>query len=57
MNNQNNQGGAVEIGEAIDLGVAKERGFWLSAFLILMFIANPFTAVTYFSKPDMIIQA
>ena len=37
--------------------LVKKRGFWLSAFLILMFIANPLTAFTYFSNPDMIIQA
>jgi hypothetical protein len=35
----------------------KKRGFWLTAFLILMFIANPFTAFTYFSNPELIIQA
>jgi hypothetical protein len=34
-----------------------KRGFWLTAFLILMFVANPFTAFTYFSNPEAIIQA
>ncbi|MFY0670171.1 MAG: hypothetical protein JXQ95_19220 [Alteromonas stellipolaris] len=34
----------------------KKRGFWLTAFLILMFVANPFTAFTYFSNPEAIIQ-
>ena len=32
----------------------KKRGFWLSAFLILMFIANPITAFMYFSNPESI---
>ena len=32
----------------------KKRGFWLTAFLILMFIANPLTAFMYFSAPDLI---
>jgi hypothetical protein len=35
----------------------KKRGFWLTAFLILMFVANPFTAFTYFSNPELIIQS
>ena len=34
----------------------KKRGFWLTAFLILMFIANPLTAFTYFSAPDLIVS-
>lgn len=35
----------------------KKRGLWLSAFLILMFVANPLTALTYFSNPEVITQA
>ncbi|WP_370166486.1 hypothetical protein [Marisediminitalea sp.] len=34
----------------------KKRGFWLTAFLILMFIANPLTAFMYFSAPDLIVS-
>lgn len=34
----------------------KKRGFWLSTFLILMFIANPLTAFMYFSAPDLIVS-
>lgn len=37
-------------------GVQKKRGFWLTAFLILAFIANPTTAWTYFSNTEAIIQ-
>lgn len=34
----------------------KKRGFWLTAFLILMFIANPLTAFMYFSAPDLLVS-
>lgn len=37
-------------------GTEKKRGFWLSAFLILMFIANPLTAFLYFSNPEAIVN-
>lgn len=47
----------METSEATEEKVIKKRGFWLSAFLILMFIANPFTAFIYFNNPEMIIQA
>lgn len=32
----------------------KKRGFWLTAFLILMLIANPISALTYFTSPQLI---
>lgn len=32
----------------------KKRGFWLTAFLILMLIANPISALTYFTAPQLI---
>ena len=35
---------------------SKKRGFWLTAFLVLMLVANPFTAFTYFSNPEAIIK-
>ena len=47
----------METNDISEVEVVKKRGFWLSAFLILMFIANLFTAFTYFSNPEMIIQA
>ena len=47
----------METKEFSEVEVVKTRGFWLSAFLILMFIANPVTAFTYFSSSDVIIQA
>lgn len=34
----------------------KSRGFWLGAFLILMFIANPIAAFSYFTNPDLLID-
>ncbi|MCB0365625.1 MAG: hypothetical protein H6624_04330 [Bdellovibrionaceae bacterium] len=33
------------------------RGGWLTAFLILMFIANPLTAISYFLFPGAIVSA
>jgi len=35
----------------------KKRGFWLTAFLLLMSIANLFTGFVYFSNPQVIIEA
>ncbi len=32
----------------------RRRGFWLTAFLILMFISNPLTAYLYFSDPGLV---
>ena len=39
------------------VGIEKKRGFWLSAFLVLMFIANPLSSFTYFSNPDLMVNA
>jgi hypothetical protein len=47
----------MESVETTNQASEKKRGFWLSAFLILMFIANPFTAFTYFTNPGVIIDA
>ncbi len=47
----------MEIDEVVEIKIIKKRGFWLSAFLILMFIANLFTVYIYFSNPGMIVQA
>ena len=33
-----------------------KRGFWLTAFLILMVVTNPFIAFIYFSSPEVMIQ-
>ena len=35
----------------------RKRGFWLTAFLVLMVIANLFSVFVYFVNPDMIITA
>jgi len=40
-----------------DVSLERKRGFWLSAFLVLMFIANPLTSFTYFSNPDLLASA
>lgn len=40
--------------ESTGLDVEKKRGFWLTGFLVLMFIANPLTAFSYFSNPEAI---
>lgn len=37
--------------------VEMKRGFWLTAFLILMFAANPFSAYFYFSNAEIVTQA
>ncbi|MCB0384414.1 MAG: hypothetical protein KDD43_03405 [Bdellovibrionales bacterium] len=34
-----------------------KRGGWLTAFLILMFIANPLTAIGYFLFPSALVAA
>ena len=34
----------------------RKRGFWLSAFLIIMFVVNPLTAFSYFMHPGVIIE-
>ena len=44
------------VADAPSQPVQKKRGFWLTAFLILMFIANPLTAFMYFSAPDLIVS-
>lgn len=31
----------------------KKRGFWLTAFLVLMFIANPLTSIMYLTNPEI----
>lgn len=46
----------METSSIVEEQSPKKRGFWLSAFLIFMFIANPLTAFTYFSNPEAIIQ-
>ncbi|MCD9468381.1 MULTISPECIES: hypothetical protein [Photobacterium] len=35
----------------------RKRGFWLTAFLVLMVIANALSVFVYFVNPDMIITA
>lgn len=37
--------------------VKKKRGFWLTGYLVLMFIANPFSAYVYLSQPEEISSA
>ena len=44
----------TQVSEKTDTANKMNRGFWLTAFLILMFIANPFTAYIYFSNPEVI---
>lgn len=39
-----------------EAGTAKKRGFWLTAYLVLMFLVNPFTAYMYFSSPNLMID-
>ena len=43
----------IEINNNIEL---PKRGFWLTAFIILMYIGNSFSAYTYFSKAELIAQ-
>jgi len=33
-----------------------KRSFWLTAFLIIMFITNPLTAFSYFAYPDALVE-
>jgi hypothetical protein len=37
--------------------IEKKRGFLLTFFLVLMFVVNPLTAFTYFTNPEMVLQA
>jgi len=46
----------MENSEVMEPVESKKRGWLLSAFLVLMFIANPFTAFSYFANPEAIIQ-
>ena len=46
-----------KIEEQAERKAEKKRGFWLTLFLVLMFIVNPLTAFTYFTKPEMVLQA
>jgi len=34
----------------------RKRSFWLTAFLIIMFITNPLTAFSYFAYPDALVE-
>ncbi|WP_370979565.1 hypothetical protein [Agaribacterium sp. ZY112] len=38
--------------QAYERKVIKQRGFWLSAFLLLMMLTNPLTALSYFVFPE-----
>ncbi len=40
----------------MDVVVEKKRGFGLGLFLILMMIANPLTAFSYFASADMMLE-
>ena len=46
----------MENSEAMEQTENKTRGWLLTTFLILMLIANPFTAFSYFTNPEAIIQ-
>jgi len=46
-----------KIEEQTERTLEKKRGFWLTLFLVLMFIVNPLTAFTYFTNPEMVLQA
>ncbi|MFT5544134.1 MAG: hypothetical protein ACI96N_003353 [Arenicella sp.] len=35
----------------------KKRGFLLTFYLVLMFVVNPLTAFTYFTNPELVLQA
>lgn len=43
--------------ESTEYNDQKKRGFWLTAFLVLMFVANPLTAITYIFRADAILPA
>jgi len=47
----------VETIEIDQAEVVKNKGFWLTAILILMLIGNAFTAFAYLANPDAIMQA
>ena len=51
----------MEVTRAIEeyekIKVEKKRGVLLTLFLALMFIVNPITAFTYFTNPEMMLQA
>ena len=46
-----------KIQEQAERKAEKKRGFWLTTFLVLMFVVNPLTAYTYFTNPEMVLQA
>ena len=46
-----------KIEEQAERKAEKKRGFWLTLFLVLMFVVNPLTAFTYFTNPEMVLQA
>lgn len=45
-----------ELTAGLEEAEVKKRGFWLTAFLILAFIANPVTAFAYFFNPELIVD-
>ncbi len=45
-----------ELTAGLEEAEVKKRGFWLTAFLILAFIANPVTAFSYFFNPELIVD-
>jgi hypothetical protein len=46
----------VVVEEQQEKQAEKKRGFWLTTFLVLMFVVNPITAFTYFTQTEMIIE-
>ena len=46
----------MESSDADTMIEERKRSFWLSAFLIIMFITNPLTAFSYFSYPEALMQ-
>jgi hypothetical protein len=46
----------MDTNDPTETEVVKKRGFWLSTFLIIMFIINPFIAFIYISYPEVITQ-
>ena len=46
-----------EIVQMVAVIEERKRGFWLTAFLVLMVIANALSVFVYFVNPDMIITA
>jgi len=45
----------MDVIDTDDLPTERRRGFWLSAFLILMFVTNPLAAFYYFTAPEAIV--